>query len=59
MQVSLEQHEEVAFEPNPWHDGGAFSTLEDLERRLPGEGYGGGIRLLKVLGGAVPASTQQ
>ena len=57
MQVTLTQSEKLAFVPHPLHDGGAYSSLEDLQRRLPGEGYSGGIRLLKVLETAFQATS--
>lgn len=47
-QVTLTPSEKLCFSPHPVHDGGEYESLEDLLGRLVGEGYGGGIRLLKV-----------
>ena len=47
-QVILTPTSHVAFVPHPLHDGGCYTNLEDLRTRLSGEGYSGGIRLLKV-----------
>ncbi|KAK9904684.1 hypothetical protein WJX75_000560 [Coccomyxa subellipsoidea] len=48
-EVILTPTSHVAFVPHPLHDGGCYTNLEDLRTRLSGEGYSGGIRLLKAI----------
>ena len=38
----------MAFVPHSLHDGGFYDSLEAFRTRLGGEGYCGGVRLLKV-----------
>ena len=47
-QVTLTPSAALSFQPHPQHDGGTYSSLQDMQQRLQGEGYSGGIRLLKV-----------
>ena len=49
LQVTLKPSAKLCFSPHPLHDGGEYDSLAELAPRLAGEGYGGGIRLLKVL----------
>ncbi len=49
QQVTLTPSPVLAFQPHPEHDGGSYRSLGDLQQRLGGEGYSGGIRLLKVI----------
>ncbi len=48
QQVTLTPSPKLCFRPHPVHDGGEYDSMADLVERLAGEGYGGGIRLLKV-----------
>ncbi len=46
--MTLTPSAKLCFRPHPVHDGGEYDSMADLVERLAGEGYGGGIRLLKV-----------
>ncbi|EIE18683.1 ribosomal protein S5 domain 2-like protein [Coccomyxa subellipsoidea C-169] len=48
-EVTLTPSSQVAFVPHLLHDGGQYTDLEELRTRITGEGYSGGIRLLKAI----------
>ncbi|KAK9828127.1 hypothetical protein WJX81_008100 [Elliptochloris bilobata] len=48
VEVTLTPSHKLCFKPHPLFDGGEYDSLADLVRCLAGEGYGGGIRLLKA-----------
>lgn len=48
MQVTLFPSPTISLTPHPQLDGGIYSSFENLSRRIAGEGYSGGMRLLKV-----------
>ena len=50
MQVTVKPCDTIRFVPHPFHDGGKYDSWDDFRTRLDGEGYGGGVRLLKAMG---------
>ena len=49
MQVTLKPSDSIQFVPHLLHDGGAYSSWDTLVSRVDGEGYSGGVRLLKAM----------
>ncbi len=49
MQVTLKACHAIRFAPHPLHDGGEYESWDGFKSRLDGEGYGGGVRLLKAM----------
>lgn len=49
MQVTLKPCDTIRFAPHPSHDGGQYTSWDGFISRLDGEGYGGGVRLLKAM----------
>lgn len=49
MQVTLKPSDSISFVPHPVHDGGTYSSRDLFMSRVNGEGYSGGVRLLKAM----------
>ena len=49
MQVTLKPCDTIRFAPHSLHDGGQYNSWDGFVNRLDGEGYGGGVRLLKAM----------
>ena len=49
MQVTLKPCDTIRFAPHSRHDGGEYDSWDGFRSRLDGEGYGGGVRLLKAM----------
>jgi len=49
MQVTLSACKTIRFAPHPLHDGGQYDSWDGFRTSLDGEGYGGGVRLLKAM----------
>ena len=47
--MTLKPSEFIRFAPHSLHDGGEYASWGTFMARLDGEGYGGGIRLLKAM----------
>ena len=47
--MTLKQSEFIRLAPHRLHDGGEYDSWDTFIVRLDGEGYGGGIRLLKAM----------
>ncbi|CAL5220579.1 g2617 [Coccomyxa viridis] len=48
-EVTLKACHAIRFAPHPLHDGGEYESWDGFRIRLDGEGYGGGVRLLKAM----------
>ena len=49
MQVTLKPSDSIRFVPHLLHDGGTYSSWDLFVSRVNGEGYGGGVKLLKAM----------
>ena len=49
MQVTLKPSDSIRFVPHLLHDGGTYSSWDHFISRVNGEGYSGGIKLLKAM----------
>ena len=49
MQVTLKPSDSICFVAHILHDGGTYSSWDRFISRVDGEGYSGGIRLLKAM----------